>query len=155
MFTILSVEPLIIEYQIMCSDLPANAYWNRDTLDPSRLENSQIESPSLWTPSLVGSFNETASDTECYFVCNFGYKRDGNSCIESSSGGISHDEVAGTITINDGTTSYTIMDKNLGATIAGTGSASYGYYFQWGNNYRFPNSGNVTTSTNQVDTIGK
>jgi hypothetical protein len=41
--------------------------------------------------------------------------------VEVSSGGVSRDEINGTITVSDGTTSYTIMDKNLGATVAGTG----------------------------------
>jgi uncharacterized protein (TIGR02145 family) len=67
------------------------------------------------------------------------------------------------------------MDKNLGATVAGTGkingqgwciagndgifsncwSESIGDYFQRGNNYGFPNTGSVITSTDKVDTIGK
>jgi hypothetical protein len=37
---------------------------------------------------------------------------------------------------------YTIQACNLGASTAGTGSASYGNYFQWGNNYGFPTTGN-------------
>jgi hypothetical protein len=60
-----------------------------------------------------------------------------------------HDTGAGTITVTDGSTTYTIMDKNLGATVAGTGkindqdgcitstngttcrSESIGDYYQW------------------------
>ncbi|MDR0650426.1 MAG: hypothetical protein LBG59_03275 [Candidatus Peribacteria bacterium] len=37
--------------------------------------------------------------------------------------------------------SYTIAACNVGATTAGTTSASYGSLFQRGNNYPFPNDG--------------
>ncbi|MDR0606967.1 MAG: hypothetical protein LBG52_01130 [Candidatus Peribacteria bacterium] len=47
---------------------------------------------------------------------------------------------------------YTIAACNVGATQAGTGSASYGDQFQWGNNYPFPNTGSIPTSSMQVDT---
>lgn len=35
---------------------------------------------------------------------------------------------------------------NVGSTVAGTGTSSYGSFFQWGRNVAFPSSGNVTTS---------
>jgi hypothetical protein len=44
------------------------------------------------------------------------------------------------ITINDGINSYTMKACNVGASAAGTGSASYGCYFQRGNNYGFVNT---------------
>lgn len=56
----------------------------------------------------------------------------------------------------DGTTWYTIQDKNLWATTVfnqwdSETDANCGYFFQWGNNYWFPHSWNVTTSSTQVD----
>ncbi len=42
------------------------------------------------------------------------------------------------LVIYNGTDTYTIMDSNLWASIAGTGNTSYGYHFQRGNNYGFP-----------------
>lgn len=56
----------------------------------------------------------------------------------------------------DWTTWYTIQDKNLGATIVYNqwdtlSDANCGYFYQWGNNYWFPHSWTVTTSTTQVD----
>ena len=43
------------------------------------------------------------------------------------------------LVISDGTNTYTIMDRNLWASIAGTGQASYWYYYQRGNNFGFWN----------------
>lgn len=44
------------------------------------------------------------------------------------------------------------MDRNLGATSNDiTSSDSYGYHFQWGNNYGFPYDEEITTSSTQVD----
>ena len=56
----------------------------------------------------------------------------------------------------DGTTWYTIQDKNLGATIVYNQwdtetDANCGYFYQWGNNYWFPHSWTVTTSSTKVD----
>ncbi len=48
--------------------------------------------------------------------------------------------------ISDGTNTYVIMDRNLWASIAGTWPASYGYFYQRGNNFGFWNG---TTWTNQ------
>ena len=46
------------------------------------------------------------------------------------------------------------MDRNLGATSNDiTSSDSYGYHFQWGNNYGFPSDGSmITTERELVDT---
>lgn len=56
----------------------------------------------------------------------------------------------------DGTTWYTIQDKNLWATTVYNqwntlSDANCGYFYQWWNNYGFPHSGTVTTSSTQVD----
>ena len=59
----------------------------------------------------------------------------------------------------DWQTWYTIQDKNLWATtVFNQGDtltdANCGYFFQWGNNYWFAHSWNVTTSSTQVDASG-
>jgi hypothetical protein len=46
---------------------------------------------------------------------------------------------------------YTISACNVGASKAGTGSASYGSFFQWGNNYRFASVGGITVGIDLVD----
>jgi uncharacterized protein (TIGR02145 family) len=55
-----------------------------------------------------------------------------------------------TITLKDpdNWSTITIMDRNLGAEIVGTGEKSYGYYFQWWNNHWVEevNSTNKTTT---------
>jgi hypothetical protein len=59
------------------------------------------------------------------------------------------------VTSSDGNKSYTIAACNVGATIAGTSVASYGSWFQWGNNYEFENNGNsITPTTTAVNTSG-
>ena len=56
----------------------------------------------------------------------------------------------------DGVTWYTIQDKNLWATTVYNQwdtltDANCGYFYQWGNNYWFPHSWSVTTSSTRVD----
>ncbi len=57
------------------------------------------------------------------------------------------------LVVSDGTNTYTIMDRNIWASAPGTGSASYGSFFQRGNNYGFPSdpSANITTSITKVN----
>jgi hypothetical protein len=47
--------------------------------------------------------------------------------------------------------SYTIKACNVGASVAGTGVASYGSYFQRGNNFGFATTGTIPTSSTLVD----
>jgi hypothetical protein len=76
-----------VEYRAVCRGLPANARWNVITADPGRFEIPQTEtSPNVRTPSPVGSFSGTASDTECHFVCDTDYERDGSACKKSAMG---------------------------------------------------------------------
>jgi len=66
----------------------------------------------------------------------------------------------GTITISKpagytgvGPDSFVIMDRNLGATSNDiTSEDSYGYHYQWGNNYGFPHNEGITTLPTKVDT---
>ena len=57
---------------------------------------------------------------------------------------------------SNGSTWYTLMDKNLWATTVYNywdtlTDANCGYFYQWGNNYWFPHSWSVTTSSTRVD----
>ena len=72
--------------------------------------------------------------------------------------GIYHSSTLWLISISSNwTTRYTIADKNLGATTtfdawdATQTAENCGGQFQWGNNYMFPFSWTVTTSTARVD----
>ncbi len=73
---------------------------------------------------------------------------------------IEHDERKGEITVwaADKSYSITLQDKNLWATEVWNGHtdtqnvASYGYYYQRGNNHGFSPSEEITVSENQVDT---
>lgn len=72
---------------------------------------------------------------------------------------ITHDTVAGEITMTNGPWSITIADKNLWASVVyedgdTLSEANCGTYFQWGNNNWFAWTGSVTTSSTQVDTTG-
>jgi hypothetical protein len=157
-------EPSVpeVEYRAVCrASLPENAIWNTPNGTGEWVEVRQEQtSKNVWEPdpsqaSYSGAYDDTG--LSCTFSCDEGYERDDVSCIPSV--GVNHNKKKETITVSDGTTSYTIMDKNLGATVAGTGkingqdscvtiengtscwSESIGDYFQRGNNYGFPNSG--------------
>ena len=52
--------------------------------------------------------------------------------------------------ISVGPNSYIIMDRNLWASTSGTSIDSYGYYYQWWNNYWFPTTWNVSTGLKSV-----
>ena len=71
-----------------------------------------------------------------------------------------------TITISDWTTEITILDRNLWAMSAGTWCKdhswegvclgwddTYGYHFQWWNNYWFPSSWIILTSSTMVNSL--
>jgi hypothetical protein len=46
---------------------------------------------------------------------------------------------------------YIIAACNVGTSYAGIGEDSYGHHFQRGNNYGFPFTGTISTSSTQVD----
>ena len=69
---------------------------------------------------------------------------------------IFRDQTNWLISITDWTTGYTMMDKNLWATTVWNtwdtlSEANCGKYYQWWNNYWFPRSWSITTSSTQVD----
>lgn len=67
------------------------------------------------------------------------------------------DFVAWTISITDWTKTITILDRNLWATMTwgwiGVDAWSYGFYYQWWNNYGFPSSpsATITKTSTKVD----
>ncbi|MDR2416345.1 MAG: hypothetical protein LBD75_07290 [Candidatus Peribacteria bacterium] len=76
-----------VEYRAVCRNLPANAHRNGsgEKNDGTRKEIPQIQtSPNVRVPNPVGMYDEVGSDTECHFVCDEGFNRDGNSnCLLS------------------------------------------------------------------------
>ena len=58
-----------------CIGLPNDAHWNTAT------RINQTWSGTEWLPTASGSYNETASTTECRFICNEGYFWDGSECL--------------------------------------------------------------------------
>jgi hypothetical protein len=125
-----------------CTSKPANARYHT----PAYVISSWNETAGRWLPSPTATYSATAVAGECHFICNEGYERDGVACKLVGYPDCNQPD----ITIG----AYTIAACNIGATVAGTGSASYGYYFQRGNNYGFANTGSITTSTSQVNTNG-
>ena len=71
--------------------------------------------------------------------------------------GIYHNPTAWLISLSsDGTNRITIVDKNLGATqVYNDGDEltqeNCWNYYQWGNNYGFPFSWNIETSSAKID----
>jgi hypothetical protein len=63
-------------------------------------------------PSPVGEYG-TGESNECYFVCDAEFERKVRVCAPLVPVGVTHDITGETITVSDGTNSYTIMDRNL------------------------------------------
>jgi hypothetical protein len=84
------------------------------------IEQTEV-SDNVWLPTTEPIYY-TESEEGCRFKCREGYAWDnGQECVSSGPTlGVSHDEVAGTITVTDGTQFYTIRDRNEGATVVGT-----------------------------------
>ncbi|MDR0649951.1 MAG: hypothetical protein LBG59_00650 [Candidatus Peribacteria bacterium] len=136
-----------VEYRAVCRNLPANAHWTSN--GETRKEIPQTESsPNVREPSPVGTYDASTDNDKCNFVCDEGYKREDVTCRVTV--GVFHNITKGTIIVTDDTTTYTIMDKNLGASVAGTGKDSYGSYFQRGNNYGFASTGTISHSSGLV-----
>ncbi|MBO4698075.1 DUF1566 domain-containing protein [bacterium] len=57
-----------------CTDLPENTSWN---IFASITQTWNGES---WVPATTGVYSETPSETECRFICNPGYTREGSEC---------------------------------------------------------------------------
>jgi hypothetical protein len=144
--TFASGELAEIEYKAVCrATLPANVVWNTpDGTGDFALVRQTETSHNVREPDAdVASYSGAYDPDQCTFNCIEGYVWNGSSC--NILGAECETE---NITIG----AYTIAKCNVGAGEAGTGSASYGYYFQRGNNYGFPNIGEVTTNGNKVDT---
>ncbi len=60
--------------QTDCTGLPENALWNTVS------NITQSWSGTAWTPSEIGTFNETPSYNECRFVCKTNYSWNGIAC---------------------------------------------------------------------------
>ena len=60
--------------QTDCTGLPENALWNTVS------NITQSWNGTAWTPSEIGTFNETPSYSECHFVCKTNYSWNGIAC---------------------------------------------------------------------------
>ncbi|HPA57147.1 MAG TPA: calcium-binding EGF-like domain-containing protein [bacterium] len=56
-----------------CTGLPSNAQWNTASSITQTWSGS-------WSPTTTGTYNETASTTECHFKCNTDYEWNGSTC---------------------------------------------------------------------------
>ncbi|MBQ3369056.1 DUF1566 domain-containing protein [bacterium] len=61
-----------------CSGLPANSVWNTAS------SITQTWNGSSWNPSTTGSYNTTASTTECRYKCNSSSHRENSSCVSNT-----------------------------------------------------------------------
>lgn len=62
----------------ICIGLPENASWNNVA------EITQIWNGSEWTPSAIGSYNETASSEECRYKCDNDYHWESPYCVSNT-----------------------------------------------------------------------
>ena len=83
------------------------------------------------------------------WVCAEGYIKNWNEClpVDTTQWTEWYNFNALNVTWSDGQVLFTIMDRNLWATQAWTWTdSSYGYYYQWWNNYWFANAWAIKTS---------
>ncbi|MDR3168656.1 MAG: hypothetical protein LBU27_02660 [Candidatus Peribacteria bacterium] len=68
---------------VFCIGLPENASWNTAT------SITQTWNGDEWTPTAVGSYNTTGSNSECKFTCNENYTYNGgnNTCVANTKTG--------------------------------------------------------------------
>ena len=78
-----------------CMNLPENAQWN--TVNSI----TQTWSGEEWQPSTSGTYNTTASTTECHFKCNTNYTWNGSICAADTKVGNCPSKPANTVW-NDG-----------------------------------------------------
>ena len=124
-------------------------------------DTTQMYSDTLksWTPVAQGVLPWT-----CQWTCAEWYEQQTNGCswdiiIESSECGTYNPSAFKDLDmyfITDSWTTwhYTLMDRNLWATqvyVWIDNICTYWYYYQWWNNYWFPNEWSVTTSSTPVD----
>nr|MDD3720606.1 hypothetical protein [Candidatus Gracilibacteria bacterium] len=146
-----------------CINLPTNALFANNL---NAYTISQSWGGGIWSPTddaIVAGYNSTPTLGTCQWKCSIGYTRSGNSCLPvtiyncsakgqflvsaSKYGSCDSNDI---IVCSGAGVGYTIPACNIGSNISGTGSASYGNYYQWGNNGGTP-SGNVTPSGTLVD----
>ncbi|MFA5916951.1 MAG: prepilin-type N-terminal cleavage/methylation domain-containing protein [Candidatus Gracilibacteria bacterium] len=112
------------------------------------------------------NYQTTNSANSCYYTCKTSYS--GTNCdiytdpayiactgvgqIKTATTTYGTCNTADIIVCAGTNTGYTIAACNIGTSIAGTGTSSYGYYFQWGNNYGSVAGG--PTITTLVDASG-
>ena len=130
-------------------------YANSELNGPTNITQTLVD--RSWEPrSTATEYEETAhAENRCTFRCVDWYDRDATKkeCRSTVIEPGMPCAWAPDIMITNGITSFTIMACNLWSSVVGTGSESYGDYFQWGNNYGFSSdpSAILTTSPTQVN----
>ena len=104
-----------------------------------------------------------SNQNKCEYICDDNYTKEGDECVLGNPNPsppppspVKCDMSAvcdkGDITFTHGGKTFTMKACNVGAGVAGTGVASYGCLFQWGNNHGFPGNGDLSsTITNAID----
>ena len=81
-----------------CIGLPANASWNTAS------SITQTWNGSSWQPTTTGTYNETASTTECHFGCNMNYNWNSSTstCVAATQQGNCSSKPANTVWNDNG-----------------------------------------------------
>ena len=66
------------QQDVNCTGLPTNASWN------SASSITQTWNGNAWTPSNAGTYNTTASSTECRYKCNTSYHWENSACVSNT-----------------------------------------------------------------------
>ena len=66
------------QQDVNCTGLPTNASWNTAS------SITQTWNGNAWTPSNAGTYNTTASSTECRYKCNTSYHWENSACVSNT-----------------------------------------------------------------------
>ena len=66
------------QQDVNCTGLPTNASWNTAS------SITQTWNGNAWAPSNAGTYNETASSTECRYKCNTDYHWENSACVSNT-----------------------------------------------------------------------
>ena len=66
------------QQNVNCTGLPTNASWNTAS------SITQTWNGNAWTPSNAGTYNTTASSTECRYKCNTSYHWENSACVSNT-----------------------------------------------------------------------
>ena len=140
------------QQDVNCTGLPTNASWNTAS------SITQTWNGNAWAPSNAGTYNETASSTECRYKCNIDYHWENSACVSNTKNNVACTglpsnaqwNTASSITQTWNGTSWTPSTTGTYNTTASTTECRY----KCSNDYHWENSQCVSNTKTNVACTG-